>query len=221
MTIFSIDIDGVLARKNVPQYIRACNEQLQLGIVEEDLVSLSHRQFLQHPQVRAFTEHVGADIAARKLGWVGYHPDVLLENLTISGALEGVQKCYAQAKELCYVTARFSPRELQNAAMQVATKSWLAAQGFPCADQITFCTCYEDKMRQLAHLCAYRNETVVHIDDSWKRLLLCTQQIPGSFLLAAFGAHKDEVIDCAHVLALPAWKHIDMLFHQLQERMFA
>ena len=213
--IFSLDIDGVLARMHTQVYIHACNERFEFGLSSEELATLTYRAFLEHPCVQAYRDQVGEEAAHTALRWMYYRPDVLSQAKRHKGSLAGVERCAGIAAEVYYVTCRYASHSAANRGIQSATREWLATQGFPCAEQIIFCQNYQEKMGQLAQLC--QRNGVVHVDDNWRDLQGLLSDMPPGFTLIAFGAQAAE--DCAaSVLPLPSWKQLENVLEQLERR---
>jgi uncharacterized HAD superfamily protein len=213
----SIDIDGVLARRNRKAYIQACNTLLNLSIAEEEAEKLSYQDFLLREEVLVFKQKVGEQIACKQLGWVDFHHSVLKVAKVVEGAKEGVQYCNkVTTHNLFYYTARYSPLQTWNRAMQSATHAWLASQAFPCSENVVFCLSFQDKMAKLAQHAQQNNEAFLHIDDSWRELAVHLSAMPEHFRLVAFGVKSTDILP-SRVYSLPGWHEIGMLLTEIQQ----
>src|SRR5579883_1687290 len=75
MALIAIDIDGTLGYRDRQEYMRTCNETLNLAIAEERLQHISSlNAFYQLPEVQAYKERVGEVYYKKAIGWIDFHP---------------------------------------------------------------------------------------------------------------------------------------------------
>lgn len=215
MTRIAIDIDGTLGYRDRQEYMKTCNETLNLAIAEERLQTLSSlNAFYQLPEVQAYKERVGEAYYRKAIGWIDFHPQVLRTTRLLPGAKEGVM-LLATLGNVAYYTARYSAQSTERSqAMAQATLEWLAARDFVNPTNAVFCDGLPGKLRQLAQAVASDAQPVILIDDQYTRLLEqltdldeeSAQLLRSSLMLVAFGARTVPTDAPIPTIALPSWE---------------
>jgi hypothetical protein len=225
-TVGLIDVDGVLAKCNVPCLLSTYNRMLKLDIPGEQLEMLSLKAFHRLPQVQAYQEKVGQERYTRQLAILEWHPEYVVQNLMIRDALAGVHYLAELADDLGYCTARvITFHDQWNADLARMTHLWLDKWHFPNHNQVMFCDGYIGKLVAIAgYLKEEPGARVVLIDDSadmllhaYDQLSATDQQVLRRLTLVGFGYDEDEEAPVDHPLrALPLlnWHNV---FHLEKE----
>ena len=215
MALIAIDIDGTLGYRDRQEYMRTCNETLNLAIAEERLQHISSlNAFYQLPEVQAYKERVGEVYYKKAIGWIDFHPQVLRTTRLLAGAKEGVT-LLATLGNVAYYTARYSAQSVERSqAMAQATLEWLALCDFVNPTNAVFCDGLPGKLRQLAQAIASDPGPAILVDDQYTRLLEqltdldeeAAQVLRRSLMLVAFGARTAPADTPIPTIALPSWE---------------
>ncbi|HEY1349797.1 MAG TPA: hypothetical protein VGF67_09255 [Ktedonobacteraceae bacterium] len=214
MIRIALDIDGTLGYRNRQQYLRTCNQTLQLALAEERLQDLSLHAFYQLPEMQAYKQRVGEAHYTKAVAWIDYHPDVLQAMRPLPGAKEGVARL-ATLGSIAYYTARYCAQsEERSRAMAEATVAWLAAYHFANPTNAIFCDGLPGKLWQLAQEAADNAEPVLLVDDQYSRLLQQLTErerepvrlLQRFLILIAYGAQTAPERAPIPVIALPSWE---------------
>lgn len=223
-----IDIDGVVAQKNLAMLLPLYNEYFNLDLSSSDLQSLhSIDAFEELQEVQKFRERVGETRYNYLMQIVVYDPRHMQAAGVISQATEGVQHLAKRCcQELGYCTARFGMTEQWNIDLQQATRHWLRKLSFPNADQILFCRSPQGKLETIAAHLHEQPQSVLLIDDMYEMLLGILPSLPtlDQEILSrhlTIGAYRAEVEQgewkhsSVRVLPLPQWEKIQTFVEAL------
>lgn len=218
-----VDIDGVLAKGNIPCFVALCNRALKLDIPNDQLAGVqTYDEFRVLPQVQAHIARIGEDRYQRRLELLRWHPEYIPHCHVIQDALSGVQALAQMVDELGYCTARVINFDAQwNRHVSAATHLWLKLNQFPNFRLVDFCDGFTAKMRTIAQkLRAEPDSQIWLIDDSAEKLLEAFFDLSPEdqsvlverFTLVAYGYERgQEVEHPLSVSCLDEWKHVCQL----------
>ncbi|BCL79434.1 hypothetical protein ccbrp13_18990 [Ktedonobacteria bacterium brp13] len=221
---YYIDIDGTIAYRNMIRFATVCNDKLQLHIAS-DRLRCRYVEFLQFPEVRAYVQRVGDEVAHNTIGWLDYDSQVLLAMHPYSDAVAGVATL-ASHGEIAYATARHGYTDEMHQEIMHATTRWLEKKAFLPGSKTLFCTGIADKLSRIAQCVHEVRSFAVLIDDQYDRLqasLACLDPekqriLRDRVILVAFGCevlpHYDE--PAFPMVGMASWSqaHVhDMLNH--------
>ncbi|WP_126600797.1 hypothetical protein [Dictyobacter aurantiacus] len=223
METILVDLDGVLAKKNLPRLLAMYNDVLNLAIPAEQLARvMSLEAFHALPQARSHYETVGAARYQYQLELLRFHPYHIASCQLVDGALQSVHYLTRRCDALRYCTARvinFHPQ--WNADVARCTQIWLKNSGFPNADKIFFCDGPKVKLTTIAAMVREQSQRVLLIDDSLEKLLDAFDELPEDdqrllreyLTLAAFGYNYDEcdLEGTLPVIPFPNWSEVHNL----------
>lgn len=217
METILVDLDGVIAKRNLPRLLATYNDVLKLAIPTEQLVQVkSLEAFHALPQARAHAEKVGSVRYSSQLELLRFHPYYIASCLPVDGALQGVRYLLRRCDVLGYCTARVINFHTQwNADVARSTWIWLKNSGFPNDNQLLFCDGPRAKLTTIIALIREQERHVLLIDDSLYPLLNAFDGLSGedrcllseNLVLAAFGYDYNEcdVDSTLPVIPFPSW----------------
>jgi hypothetical protein len=221
-----VDIDGTIARRNLPIFCHLCNYIFDLNLPDERIDSIhSYQEWLEQPEMVNLREQMGAPSFQKALDQIGLAPTHLEALLPIDDAIHGVRYLAKSSGNLRYCTARKcilsqeAPDECYSRSIELATYRWLQAYNFPGFNQVFFCSSPREKLYYMAEQIEHGETQVMLIDDHYRYLLDAAQTLPGSMqallrdacTLIAFRAEQVETSAAPFqkVLALPAWNALE------------
>lgn len=219
-----IDIDGTLAPNNREMVSCVANQRWGLGIDKNQLKGITLDQWENLPEVVAYKSRMAPERYQLELGWLNFHPDVLLSLIPYKGAVEALDELLAQGHRITYATARYSPYSSEKSqAMATATKQWLKQEGFPNPQQAIFMDGLPGKLKMIAERIKQNPGPAVLIDDQHKRLIEQAnllekdqQDILSRYLtLMCYGATELPDTALLKMLSLRAWRDRDGLVEGL------
>ena len=213
-----IDIDGVLARDNVPALLTTLNRAMKLAIPDDQLAAIKTKKaFRELAQTQEYREQVGQALYQRQVERLEWHPLYTLELLLIERALEGIRYLAQRCPDIYYCTARYiNFNEDWNRRLAQATRLWLGNNGFPRSEEVLFCDGIAAKLKTIAAKLREQPCNEMLIDDSAPELMETLGSLPEEdqgllcehLTLVAFGYDDVPEHSPIQIIPFPRWNEV-------------
>jgi hypothetical protein len=217
-TVILVDIDGVLATKNMRCLLTVYNRVLKLGIQDDTLARVRTRDvFDMLPEVKAYRAKVGVNRYHYQLEALRWYPDAVITCNVIDGSWQGVRYLAQRVSALKYCTARVINFNAEwNTDLARVTWIWLKNNAFPHAEQILFCDGVKEKLTKIVAMIQEQGQHILLIDDCPDKLLKAFGELSGvdqnllseHLTLAAFGYDECDQDYLLNIIPFPSWKEV-------------